>query len=74
MGGEVAFAYCRKETSDLPCARIIRCWGAVLPVETYLQETLGEDKWEMFCRQSPQGKVATLIDLAQAARNFQNKA
>lgn len=74
LGGEVTFAYCREESSDLPCARIIYCWGAVLPVEAYLQESLGEKRWEMFCRQAPRDKVATLIDLAQTVKNFHNKA
>jgi hypothetical protein len=70
LGGEVTFAYCRKEASDLPCARIIYCWGAALPVETYLQESLGGTKWEIFCLQVPRDKVATLIDLAQTAKKI----
>ena len=70
LGGEVTFAYCRKEAIDLPCARIIYCWGVVFPVEAYLRESLGEKKWEMVCRQTPRDKVVTLVDLAQTAKNF----
>ena len=68
LGLDIAFAYCRVEASDLPCVRILQCWGMVLPVETYLQETMGEKKWEEFCRQEPRDKVATLIELAQKAK------
>jgi hypothetical protein len=70
LGGEVRFAYCRREASELPCQRIILCWATALPVETYLKEYLGEKGWELFCLQTPGNKINTIIDLAETAKKY----
>ena len=71
LGGEVPFSYCERESGDLPCRLIVRCWEAGFPVEAYLRETLPAAAWERFCRQVPQDRMTTLIDLAAAAKRRQ---
>jgi hypothetical protein len=68
LGGEVAFAYCKKETGDLPCSRILICWQPHFPVEAYLRERLSESEWERCFNQPPKEKMTTLIELIEAAK------
>lgn len=68
LGGEVKFFYCAREGGDLPCLRIIDCWQAFFPVETYLRGRMSQESWEKFSRQVPKNKVATLIELIEAAK------
>ena len=68
LGGEVPFSYCEREAGELPCRQVVRCWEAGFPVEDYLRQSLSPEAWERFCRQGPKDRMATLIDLAEAAR------
>jgi hypothetical protein len=68
LGGEVPFSYCEREAGELPCRQVVRCWEAGFPVEDYLRESLSPEAWERFCRQVPKDRMATLIDLAEAAK------
>jgi hypothetical protein len=68
LGGEVAFAYCKKEAGDLPCSRILICWKPFFPVEAYLRERLTESEWDRCFNQPPKEKMTTLIELIEAAK------
>lgn len=68
LGGEVAFAYCRKEGGDLPCRRILACWQLYFPVETYLRERLTKEDWDRCFNQPPKDKMTTLIELIEATK------
>lgn len=68
LGGEVPFSYCERESGELPCRQVVRCWEAGFPVEAYLRKTLPPGTWERFCRQVPKDRMTTLIDLAEAAK------
>lgn len=68
LGGEVTFAYCEREAGDLPCPRIITCWQPYFPVEAYLRAKLTAEQWERFSQQKPKHKVATLVELIEAAK------
>jgi hypothetical protein len=68
LGGEVPFSYCEKEAGEFPCRLVIRCWEAGFPVEAYLRKTLTAEAWERFCRQVPQDRMTTLVDLVDAAK------
>ncbi len=68
LGGEVPFSYCERESGELPCRQIVRCWEAGVPVEAYLREALSVEAWERFCSQAPPDRMATLIDAAAAAK------
>lgn len=71
LGHEVNFGYCLRESGDLPCQRVILCWQVVFPVEHYLRSRLTPDQWERRFHQAPKGKIATIIELIEAARKDQ---
>lgn len=68
LGHEVAFFYCRRESGDLPCSRILSCWQPFFPVEAFLKGSMPPDLWQQFISQAPKDKVVTLIDLIEAAQ------
>jgi hypothetical protein len=68
LGGEITFAYCRKEGGTLPCQRTILCWQHRLPVEAFLKSILNEDQWQRWHNQSPKEKMTILLDLIEGAR------
>lgn len=68
LGHEITFAYCLKESVDLPCPNIVHCWSSVLDVETLLQKELSPDSWQKFINFQPRNKVSTIIELIEAAK------
>ena len=69
LGGEVSFAYCEEEGGGLPCARMIQCWSWRIPaVERYLRLKLTAEEWDRCFGQVPKEKMASLIELIDAAR------
>ncbi len=68
LGGEVTFAYCLQERGDLPCQRVITCWQAYFPVETYLREKLTADEWGRCFNELPKDRVSVIFDAVEAAR------
>ena len=68
LGGEVTFSYCRVEGGDLPCMRIVACWLCCLPIAEYLRATLSPDQLERFTGQRPKERIATLVELIEAAK------
>jgi hypothetical protein len=69
LGGEVTFKYCRVEGGELPCMRIFACWNCCIPVAQYLRETLSPEQLERFTGQRPKERIATLVELIEAAKN-----
>ncbi len=69
LGGEVTFKYCRVEGGDLPCMRIFACWQCCIPVAQYLREILSPEQMERFAEQKPKERIATLVELIEAAKN-----
>jgi len=68
LGHEVPFSYCRRESGDLPCIRVLSCWESRIPVEACLRKQMTAEAWERFCRQEPKNKVSSLIELIEAAK------
>lgn len=68
LGHEVAFAYCRRESGELPCPRTLSCWQPFFPVEAFLKGNMPPDLWKAFIGRIPKEKVVTLIDLIAEAR------
>lgn len=68
LGGQVTFAYCRREGGALPCPRIIVCWQDRFPVGAFLKNELSEEDWERWTHQRPKEKVITLLELIEAAK------
>jgi len=73
LGGEVPFSYCEQEAGDLPCRQVIRCWESGFPVDKYLRETMMPEAWERFCKQIPQDRMTTILDVAQTVRRRQKE-
>jgi len=48
------------------------CWGGLIPVEAYLRAEISPEQWDLFCRQEPQYKLSSLIDLVRKAREVQS--
>lgn len=68
LGGEVTFGYCRKETGDLPCPRVLVCWHLYFPVESHLKAHLTAKQWERCFDQTPKDKVSSLMELIEEAK------
>jgi hypothetical protein len=73
LGGEAPLTYCLQEAGDLPCHRIVVCWQAFFPVEAHLRKVLSPQKWERFVNRKPKDKIASLIELAEAAKPISSR-
>ncbi|MDD5723940.1 MAG: hypothetical protein PHY29_09435 [Syntrophales bacterium] len=68
LGGEVTFAYCRREQGTLPCQRTLRCWEGLIPVEGHLKAYLSDDEWECCFNTPPKDKMTTILEIADAVK------
>lgn len=68
LGHEITLSYCLQESIDLPCSRIVHCWSSVFDVEALLQKELPPDLWKKFVNFQPKDKVASIIELIEAAK------
>ncbi len=68
LGDEMTFSYCRRESGDLPCARIINCWQAAFDVTDVLNRVLTPDQWARFISAKPKEKALSLIELIEKAK------
>jgi len=46
LGGPVTFGYCARMNSQLPCQRIIACWGGAIDVVAYLEGHFSHEELE----------------------------
>jgi len=68
LGQEITFSYCRSESGDLPCTRIISCWQPIFDVETFLKNTLTAEQWRQFTGMPPKDKIANILELIAKAK------
>lgn len=71
LGHEVAFGYCRQESSGKPCRLILDCWWERFDVRSFLQEHLPPETMAAVERTGaapPPPKVLSLLDLIQQAK------
>ncbi|MGV8056826.1 MAG: hypothetical protein AB2L12_02145 [Smithellaceae bacterium] len=68
LGHEITLSYCLQESIDLPCSRIVRCWSSVFDIESLLQREMSPDSWQKFTNFQPKDKVASIIELIEAAK------
>ncbi|HOO89378.1 MAG TPA: hypothetical protein PLA74_01010 [Syntrophales bacterium] len=68
LGGEVTFAYCRREQGTLPCQRTLGCWQNLIPVEEYLREYLTDDEWNRCFNAPPKDKMTTILEIADTVK------
>lgn len=68
LGGQITFAYCRREQGDLPCARIVQCWQGLIPVEHYLQECLSDEERQRLFSRPPKDRISTILEIADRVK------
>lgn len=68
LGHAVTFGYCRTQEGDSVCPHVLDCWRETFDVRSFLAEHLPEDELGRMCDSFARGKVVSLIELAQQAR------
>ena len=68
LGDEMTFAYCLRESGELPCQRIVRCWSFSFDVESFLKKKLTPEKYISFINTQQKEKVTSLIEFIEAAK------
>ena len=68
LGDEMTLSYCLKESGDLPCSRIMRCWSHFFDVQSFLKKQLTPEKLDIFINFQPKDKVTSLIELVETAK------
>jgi hypothetical protein len=68
LGDEMTFAYCLRETGDLPCARIIQCWFRFFDVAMLLKDQLTPSEVERFTGAQPKDKLVNLLEIIEKAK------
>jgi len=68
LGDEMALSYCLRESDNLPCSLVVRCWSPYFDINAYLKEILTPEQWNKFNNFQPKNKVTNLIELIEAAK------
>lgn len=71
LGHEIDFSYCRSESGDLPCRKVLDCWYPYFEVERYFRNLLTGEQWRMTFDSPPKPKVLTLLELIEQAKKRQ---
>ena len=69
LGHHLNFDYCRKESGDLPCSRISKCWSDKLPVNEFLDRYFTSEQLKAIFT-PPVPKITSLIELIQKAQTL----
>jgi hypothetical protein len=69
LGHHLKFDYCRKESGELPCSRIAKCWLDKLPINEFLDTHFSAEQLEMIFA-PPVPKITTLIELILKAQSL----
>jgi hypothetical protein len=68
LGQEITLSYCLAESFDLPCSRIVHCWSSVFDIQAFLEKELPPDLWQKFIDLQPKDKLASIIEMIEAAK------
>jgi len=71
LGHEITFSYCRSESGDLPCRKVLDCWYPYFEVEVYFRTRLTEEEWREIFESPPKPKMLTLLELIDLAKKRQ---
>ena len=67
LGHHLKFEYCRKESCELPCSKIAKCWSEELPINEFLNMHFSAAELDtIFAPPTP--KITSLIELIQKAQ------
>jgi hypothetical protein len=67
LGHHLKFNYCRRESGDLPCSVVAKCWLDKIPISDFLNEHFSAEELNK-AFSPPTAKVTSLIDLIQKAQ------
>jgi hypothetical protein len=69
LGHVVTLAYCLRESVDLPCQQVFRCWERCLPIRDHLRTLYSETQLALLAEpKEPASKLATIVDIINQAR------
>ena len=67
LGHEIAFDYCRKASSGIPCRKIMDCWYERISIREFVEENYSAEERERIFR-PPADKITSLLGLIEQAR------
>ncbi|MEJ2542754.1 MAG: hypothetical protein P8Y99_01675 [Calditrichaceae bacterium] len=67
LGHHLKFDYCRRESDELPCSRIAKCWAERIPIDDFLRSHFSDDDLDKIFA-PPVPKITSLIELIQKAQ------
>ena len=62
LGMMLAFSYCRRSQSSLPCRNLVGCWEKRIPVEDFLKENFSPEELELAFGGLPKTRLERIFD------------
>lgn len=62
LGMMLAFSYCRRAQSSLPCRNLVGCWEKRIPVEDFLKENFSPEELESAFGGLPKTRLERILD------------
>jgi hypothetical protein len=62
LGMMLAFSYCRRSQSSLPCRNLMGCWEKRIPVEDFLKENFSPEELISAYGGLPKTRLERIID------------
>ena len=63
LGHDLTFKYCRKESMDEPCAKIIDCWFSRIGILEYLNSQFGTKFLHEFVNRERKDKITSILEI-----------
>jgi len=73
LGHQVPFSYCRVESENRPCFKIMDCWNSHFKVDTYLQSELTSEQFKQVLNKTIKPKILSLVELVEQAKQSKKK-
>jgi hypothetical protein len=68
LGHSLTFKYCRRESVDKPCERIINCWSMRIKILEYLNNQFGTAFLKEFVARKKKDKMSHLLNLIDQSK------
>ena len=69
LGHNLTFKYCRKESVDEPCAKIIDCWFSRIEILEYLNNQFGTKFLHEFINRKKKDKMSSILEILNRKKN-----
>ncbi len=73
LGHNVTFKYCRKESVDEPCEKMIDCWYSRMKIFEYLNGQFGTKFLQEFINRERKGKITSILEIVDRHRGEAKK-